>query len=129
MHAYFSITMTQTPLDIPHFKRIQQGLVAAETAQKQGDGKSSCSDEFTNHSKNKIPGNLGKEHDEMLSLAVHYSFGPSDLWWLGEQFLLQCLDISQHVKDNRKRECLSKYIYGKFFFNNSKYVRDRQNDY
>lgn len=65
---------------------------------------------------------IGKEIDEFIKLGLLFGLGCQDWWWLGEQVLIQSVNISTNfLKDGRKREAICKYIYGKFLLENCKF--------
>lgn len=67
-----------------------------------------------------IADSMTKEFEEFIELGVFYGFGNKVWWWLGEQFLVQAIRITQaHNIDEVKPESLVKYIYGKFLKLNS----------
>lgn len=64
-------------------------------------------------------GDVATECDNFLHLGVEFSFGSSDWWWLGEQLLIQSVNISaKYHGDGQRRLATSKYILGKFLFEN-----------
>lgn len=66
-----------------------------------------------------IAEDIATECDNFLHLGVKYSFGHSDWWWLGEQLIAQGVHVcSKYHGDGQRRYATSKYIFGKFLFEN-----------
>lgn len=66
-----------------------------------------------------MTGDVATECDNFLRLGVKFCFGDSDWWWLGEQLLVQSVNISsKYHGDGQRRFATSKYIMGKFLFEN-----------
>ncbi|GJQ81199.1 hypothetical protein Trydic_g23367 [Trypoxylus dichotomus] len=64
---------------------------------------------------------IAMECDSFLHLGVEFCFGSNDWWWLGEQLLVQSVNIStKYHGDGQRRLATSKYILGKFLFENQK---------
>ncbi|KAK9704568.1 hypothetical protein QE152_g27799 [Popillia japonica] len=57
---------------------------------------------------------VATECDNFLRLGVKFCFGDSDWWWLGEQLLVQSVNISsKYHGDGQRRFATSKYIMEK----------------
>ncbi|KAF2882661.1 hypothetical protein ILUMI_23525 [Ignelater luminosus] len=63
--------------------------------------------------------NIGAECDELIKLGVMFALGLQDWWWLGEQLLIQAVNVSSSFqKDGGRREAINRYIFGKFILEN-----------
>ncbi|XP_031339636.1 uncharacterized protein LOC116168108 [Photinus pyralis] len=63
--------------------------------------------------------NMCEEIDELLKLGIQFGLGAEDWWWLGEQILIQANNRSKEfMRDGGKKQALTKFIYGKFLFEN-----------
>lgn len=48
-----------------------------------------------------------------------FALGSQDWWWLGEQLLIQAVNVSStYQKDGGRREAINRYIFGKFILEN-----------
>lgn len=69
--------------------------------------------------------NLQENHlnecDIFLKLGIHFAFSHQDWWWLGEQILVQSINVSGGYPSLQgKFEALSRFAYAKFLITNLK---------
>lgn len=64
-------------------------------------------------------GNHTRECDTFLRVAIHFAFSHHDWWWLGEQLLVQAINVSSDYPTLQgKFEALSRFAYAKFLISN-----------
>ncbi|XP_018331833.1 uncharacterized protein LOC108741507 isoform X2 [Agrilus planipennis] len=60
-------------------------------------------------------GDTTREYDIVLETAIFFAYGPEDWWWLGEQLLLQCINIIyRNTEDGGRRDATCQYLVGRF---------------
>lgn len=63
--------------------------------------------------------NHTKECDSFLRLGIHFAFSHTDWWWLGEQILVQSINVSGNYESLQGLfEALSRFAYAKFLIKN-----------
>lgn len=66
-------------------------------------------------------GSHWRECEVFLRLGIHFAFGHADWWWLGEQILVQSINVSgSYPTLQGDFEALSRFAYAKFLIRNLK---------